>query len=145
MSSVVVIAMRYISTNHKLIHLQGTALTTAHKNYASFSVPNSSITSLYHGTCLEIFQLIPRTRPCDSSRFVRSLKMDSHHKAVAKIEASIREFHDQQRPFRIYHGSTNSTRASTRRLDNSIDTSMLNRVLEIDTKRKTVLAEPNVP
>ena len=36
---------------------------------------------------------------------------DTHRAAVAAIAASVKRFHDEDRPFRIYHGATNSTRA----------------------------------
>lgn len=71
--------------------------------------------------------------------------MDAHKAAVAAIEDQIRHFSEVQKPFRIYHGSTNSTRDSRRRLDNAIDTSRLNRILEVDRTRKTAIVEPNVP
>lgn len=70
--------------------------------------------------------------------------MESHNDAVKAVEASVRKFHDQQRPFRIYHGSTNTTHDSRRRRDNAVDTSKLNRVLHIDKEKKTAISEPNV-
>lgn len=56
-------------------------------------------------------------------------------------------FHESNTPFRIYHGSTNSTRQSPRRHDNIVDISALNRVLKIDAsgEKKTAFVEPNVP
>lgn len=71
--------------------------------------------------------------------------MQAHDAAVATIEASVRRFHEIQRPFRIYHGSTNSTRDSERNLDNSVDTSKLAHVLHVNEKTKTAIVEPNVP
>jgi FAD/FMN-containing dehydrogenase len=71
--------------------------------------------------------------------------MEAHNTAVAAIEASVRSFSEVQQPFRIYHGSTNSTRDSSRHLDNTVDTSKLNRVLRIDAEAKTAIVEPNVP
>lgn len=71
--------------------------------------------------------------------------MEAHDAAVASIAAQVRTFHDRQKPFRIYHGSTNSTRPSQRRADNTIDTSRLDRVLSVDAKGHTALVEPNVP
>lgn len=73
------------------------------------------------------------------------LDMETHKSAVTTIEASIRKFHDIRRPFRIYHGSTNSTRDSQRQLDNSVDTSKLTHVLQVNQKSKTAIVEPNVP
>jgi delta24-sterol reductase len=71
--------------------------------------------------------------------------MDSHDEAVSRISSQIKAFYSQKKPFRIYHGSTNSTRKSQHKLDQLINTSQLNHVLEIDTTTKTALVEPNVP
>ncbi|TQS33649.1 hypothetical protein Golomagni_05997, partial [Golovinomyces magnicellulatus] len=58
--------------------------------------------------------------------------MEDHDKAVKSIAAQVKHFQDIQKPFRIYHGSTNSTRRSSRRTDNTIDTSSLTKVISID-------------
>src|SRR5579862_1803870 len=71
--------------------------------------------------------------------------MDRHNDAVAAISASVRKFHAQKKPFRIYHGSTNSTRPLSFQHDKMINTSDLNHVLKVDTDARTVLVEPNVP
>jgi FAD/FMN-containing dehydrogenase len=68
-----------------------------------------------------------------------------HDAAVVAIAGRVRQFHDAQRPFRIYHGSTNSTRQSRRHADNTIDTSKLSRVLTVDAAKKVAVVEPNVP
>lgn len=71
--------------------------------------------------------------------------MDAHSATVAQIASCVRTFHASSTPFRIYHGSTLSTRSSTRHKDRIIDTSSLNHVLQFDMQEKTVLVEPNVP
>ncbi|KAK5656659.1 hypothetical protein OQA88_4639 [Cercophora sp. LCS_1] len=71
--------------------------------------------------------------------------MNTHAIAVEAVASRIRELHESRIPFRVYHGSTNSTRRSSRRADNTVDTSGLNRVLEVNTTAQTVLVEPNVP
>ncbi|OJD16816.1 hypothetical protein AJ78_03059 [Emergomyces pasteurianus Ep9510] len=71
--------------------------------------------------------------------------MDEHTKAVASIAAQVHHFHANQIPFRIYHGSTNSTRPLSFQRDKLVDTSSLNRVLGVDKQARTVLVEPNVP
>jgi delta24-sterol reductase len=71
--------------------------------------------------------------------------MDSHDRAVAKIAATIREFYSRKEPFRIYHGSTNSTRKSQYDTNRIVDTSGLSNILKVDTMTKTALVEPNVP
>lgn len=70
---------------------------------------------------------------------------NAHNTAVATICGRVKQFHVRQQPFRIYHGSTNSTRPSDRRVDNTVDTSTLNHVIEVNTTKKSALVEPNVP
>jgi len=70
--------------------------------------------------------------------------MELHRQTVEKISASVCGFYDRKEKFRIYHGSTNSTRASTLK-KNLVDTSTLSHVLEVDKEKKTCLVEPNVP
>lgn len=69
--------------------------------------------------------------------------MDLHKKAVARIAATVRQFYDKKEPYRIFHGSTNSTRPFRR--DRVVDISKLANVLSVNTKTRTVLVEPNVP
>jgi hypothetical protein len=71
--------------------------------------------------------------------------MEEHEASVASISAAVRRFHDEKVPFRIYHGSTNSTRQTTFQRDKIVDTSGLTHVLNVCTKTKTALVEPNVP
>ena len=71
--------------------------------------------------------------------------MERHKKAVEIIAAEVKRFYERQKPFRIYHGSTNSTRQSRHRRDEMIDTSNLCHVLKVDAAQKTALVEPNVP
>lgn len=79
-----------------------------------------------------------------SASFERSAAMDAHDAAVAIIAGNVRQFYDRQEPFRIYHGSTNSTRQSQHRQDNIIDTSKLINVLMVDVENQVALVEPNV-
>ncbi|KAF2436148.1 24-dehydrocholesterol reductase-like protein precursor [Tothia fuscella] len=74
-----------------------------------------------------------------------SIDLQNHKTAVIDIAANVREASDEKRPFRIFHGSTNSTRQNVLDRSNSVDVSMLNRVLRVDTSRKVALVEPNVP
>ncbi|EWC46584.1 hypothetical protein DRE_04071 [Drechslerella stenobrocha 248] len=71
--------------------------------------------------------------------------MDAHDRAVQSIAAAVRGFYDRKTGYRIYHGSTNSTRASALRRDQMVDTSGLIHVLHIDTTARTAIVEPNVP
>ncbi|KAL2161986.1 hypothetical protein VTH06DRAFT_7771 [Thermothelomyces fergusii] len=72
--------------------------------------------------------------------------MDRHRAAVAKIAATVRAFYAAGEPYRIFHGSTNSTRprpsAAQTRL---VDISALRNVLAVDPARRVALVEPNVP
>lgn len=71
--------------------------------------------------------------------------MDIHDRKVSEISELIRQFCARQEAFRIYHGSTNSTRQSQYDRDRMIDTSSLTSVLEINVSKFTALVEPNVP
>jgi FAD/FMN-containing dehydrogenase len=71
--------------------------------------------------------------------------MEKHNKAVAEIAADVRAFYDRKEPFRISHGSTNSTRSILLRQGNVVDISHLCHVLKVDTHARTALVEPNVP
>jgi delta24-sterol reductase len=69
--------------------------------------------------------------------------MEEHDKAVEKISAVVRQYYERKEKFRIYHGSTNSTRQTILKR-NLVDTSGLSHVLEVNADRKTCLVEPNV-
>ncbi|KAF3932005.1 hypothetical protein ABW20_dc0103455 [Dactylellina cionopaga] len=71
--------------------------------------------------------------------------MEAHARAVQAISASVRSFYDRKVGYRIYHGSTNSTRASALKRDQMVDTSGLTNVLLVDTATRTAIVEPNVP
>lgn len=71
--------------------------------------------------------------------------MEIHRHEVFQISAQVKQFHQRREPFRIYHGSTNSTPPSQRRQDRMIDISNLNHVLQVNTEVKFALVEPNVP
>ncbi|KAI1102602.1 FAD-binding domain-containing protein [Jackrogersella minutella] len=70
--------------------------------------------------------------------------MEVHNDAVASISQRLQHFYAQRQSFRVYHGSTNSTRVANKNRDNTVDTSRLNHVLEVDNAKKTALVEPNV-
>lgn len=71
--------------------------------------------------------------------------MDHHKEAVAVIAANVQHFYDRKEAFRIYHGSTNSTRETSFHRDKMVDTSNLTHILKIDTTSQIALVEPNVP
>ncbi|KAH7161505.1 hypothetical protein EDB81DRAFT_347737 [Dactylonectria macrodidyma] len=69
--------------------------------------------------------------------------MERHKQAVSKIAAAVRGFFDRREPYRVFHGSTNSTRPQ--RQTRAVDISALTGVLRVDTATRTALVEPNVP
>lgn len=69
--------------------------------------------------------------------------MEKHTKAVSQIAASVRSFFARREPYRIFHGSTNSTRP--RPTARSVDISALRNVISVDRDRRVALVEPNVP
>ena len=71
--------------------------------------------------------------------------MDRHNKAVDDISASVRRFYQRGEKYRIFHGSTNSTRRPAFKHNKLVDTSRLSHVLKVDTEMRTALVEPNVP
>lgn len=71
--------------------------------------------------------------------------MEAHDTFVSTVSARVKHFYEQKKPFRIYHGATNSTRRSHRHVDNTVDTSKLNHVISVEKATKTALVEPNVP
>ncbi len=68
-----------------------------------------------------------------------------HQQSVKAIAEKVRSFYDSKKPFRIYHGSTNSTRSQSFKAANMVDVRGLNRILVVDTTTKTATVEPNVP
>ncbi|KAL9113675.1 MAG: hypothetical protein Q9227_002120 [Pyrenula ochraceoflavens] len=76
--------------------------------------------------------------------------LTSHSTLVSHLSAQIRTLHSSRQPFRISHGSTNSTRSRTPSSSSSpslptISTAPLNRILSINPHTHTCLCEPNVP
>jgi len=69
--------------------------------------------------------------------------MDRHSRIVAQVASKVKDYFSQGVPFRISHGSTNSTRPNLKKL--VIDISELRNVVKVDTKSRTALVEPNVP
>jgi delta24-sterol reductase len=72
-------------------------------------------------------------------------KRASHERCVDNIRSKIAYFHSTSTPFRIYHGSTNSTRNADFDPSGIIDMSHLDKVLFIDKSKMIAIVEPNVP
>lgn len=70
--------------------------------------------------------------------------LDAHNKDIQNVAAAVKQSFTEKRPFRIYHGHTNSTRQNVLKKNESVDVSMLNRVLSFNLEEKTVFVEPNV-
>ncbi|KAK0385455.1 hypothetical protein NLU13_7931 [Sarocladium strictum] len=71
--------------------------------------------------------------------------MDRHVAAVEDISNAVRVFHKLQQPFRVFHGSSHSTRPRHGLKQNVVDISMLSSVLAVDVERRVCTVEPNVP
>lgn len=71
--------------------------------------------------------------------------METHQSTIEKVRSRVQHFYNTKTPFRVYHGSTNSTRHADFDRDAVVDVSSLNHVLSIDYENKTALVEPNVP
>ncbi|GAB1315765.1 hypothetical protein MFIFM68171_05975 [Madurella fahalii] len=70
--------------------------------------------------------------------------MDRHAAAVSKIASAVRGYFERGEPYRIFHGSTNSTRPRPGHA-RAVDISALRNVLSVDPARRVALVEPNVP
>lgn len=66
----------------------------------------------------------------------------AHAERVAIISDAVKTFYKRKVPFRIYHGSSNSTRAASRQ--EVFDISGLNHLISIDKKNNTALVEPGI-
>lgn len=70
--------------------------------------------------------------------------MEGHKSNVDRIACQVRSFYERKEGFRIYHGTTSTTRKTKLSYDNVIDTSGFDNVLEVDTNRCVAVVEPNV-
>lgn len=72
--------------------------------------------------------------------------LERHATTVSRLSSQISSFYAARTPYRIFHGSTNSTRPPTQKGNTKfVDISSLNNVLSVDRTTKTALVEPNVP
>lgn len=72
--------------------------------------------------------------------------MERHRTLVQGISAAVRAFFAAREPYRIFHGSTNSTRPATAKASSrTVDISALRNVLSVDPAARRALVEPNVP
>ena len=68
-----------------------------------------------------------------------------HHDEVNIIQQRVKSLYEAGQSVRIYHGSTNSTRPSASKSTNVVDTSTLDKVIEIDAEQMTAIVQANVP
>lgn len=68
-----------------------------------------------------------------------------HASDVEDVQAQMRSFFARGQKVKIYHGTTNSTRAQKFEKGTFVDVSRLNRIIEIRVDERYVLVEPNVP
>ncbi len=68
------------------------------------------------------------------------MSLHSHEAAVNQIAAAVKAFYDRCEPFRVFHGSTNSTRPAHGA--KVIDISALSNVLEVNKASQTAIVEP---
>ena len=67
-----------------------------------------------------------------------------HDKAVQAVASQVEKFHKERKGFRVFHGSTNSTRPPQYTASNTVNIQSLNHVLEVNSEERTVTVEPNV-
>lgn len=68
-----------------------------------------------------------------------------HASDVEHIRAQMRSFFARGQKVKIYHGTSNSTRAQRFEKDQFVDVSRLDRIIEMHADKHYVLVEPNVP
>ncbi|CAG9989034.1 unnamed protein product [Clonostachys byssicola] len=71
--------------------------------------------------------------------------MEDHSKHVHEVALDVRRFFEIGESYRVFHGSSNSTRPRHGSQQNVVDISMLSNVLQVDTESHVALVEPNVP
>src|SRR3989344_4723143 len=73
------------------------------------------------------------------------LSLKEHDKKVRALAEQMREFYKNGTKVRIYHGSTNSTRAQKFEADKMLDTSGFTEIIAVNEKEQYALVESNVP
>lgn len=70
--------------------------------------------------------------------------MQDHADRVKTIAIQVRSFYERGERYRIYHGTTSTTRKTKLSRSTIVDTSGMTHVLNVDTKNHVALVEPNV-
>jgi FAD/FMN-containing dehydrogenase len=71
--------------------------------------------------------------------------LQEHSDVVSKLANQVKGFYKHSTAFKVFHGSTNSTKIQSFNKNQMIDISSLNNILSIDTIKRTAIVEPNVP
>lgn len=71
--------------------------------------------------------------------------MEDHSKHVHNVALEVRRFFEIGESYRVFHGSSNSTRPRHGPQQNMVDISILSNVLQVDAENYVALVEPNVP
>jgi delta24-sterol reductase len=70
---------------------------------------------------------------------------EQHKRRVMELAEQVKVFYGRREPFRVYHGSTNSTRVVSFERDKMVDVSGMDRVLNVDEQARVAVVEANVP
>lgn len=74
-----------------------------------------------------------------------SIERARHAARVESVREQMRFPHARKQKVKIYHGTTNSTRAQSFQKSACVDVSALDQIIEINEKEHYAIAEPNVP
>ncbi|THV76151.1 FAD-binding domain-containing protein [Aureobasidium pullulans] len=69
---------------------------------------------------------------------------EAHAQRTKRVASQVRSFYDRKQPFRIFHGSTSSTRSQEQDRNKMISTSDFTEILKIDAEKRVAVVEPNV-
>lgn len=70
--------------------------------------------------------------------------MEYQSTVVARIASQVKRLYEQKKPFKIYHGTTNSTREIVVDHSSVLNINSLSHVLDLNVSTMTALVEPNV-
>ncbi|KAG9743987.1 hypothetical protein KCU59_g6220, partial [Aureobasidium melanogenum] len=70
--------------------------------------------------------------------------VEAHTQRTKRVATQVKSFYDRKEPFRIFHGSTSSTRSQEQDRNKMISTSDFTEILRIDPEKRVAIVEPNV-
>ncbi|KEQ92250.1 hypothetical protein AUEXF2481DRAFT_43343 [Aureobasidium subglaciale EXF-2481] len=74
----------------------------------------------------------------------KSVSLEAHAQRTKRVASQVRSFYDRKEPFRIFHGSTSSTRRQEQDRSKMVSTSDFTEILKIDPEKRIAVVEPNV-